>query len=146
MTIGAAQASPQTRLMTAAPDPDRPLKVLVVDADERVRESLAGLLGIGRRCVVVGSAGRPDSALSLVAADPPDVIVVDPRLPEVDAGQAFIARARELAPSVRVLAMSWSDVLEHEGISCGADAFIRKTFRPRELVEAVCATGRPSDT
>jgi DNA-binding NarL/FixJ family response regulator len=131
--------------MTPFPDSDRPLKVLVVDADERVRESLAGLLGIGRRCVVVGSAGRPDSALALIAANPPDVIVVDPRLPEVAAGQAFIARARELAPSVRVLAMSWSDVLEHEGISCGADAFIRKTFRPRELVDAVLAAGRPPE-
>jgi DNA-binding NarL/FixJ family response regulator len=129
--------------MTAPLDPARPLKVVVVDADERVRESLAGLLGIGRRCVVVGSAGRPDSALELIAADPPDVIVVDPRLPEVDAGQAFIARARELAPSVRVLVMSWSDVLEHDAIVGGADAFIRKTFRPRELVDAVCAAGRP---
>lgn len=132
--------------MTASPDPARPLKVLVVDADERVRESLAGLLGIGRRCLVVGTAGRPDSALSLIAADPPDVIVVDPRLPEVDGGQAFIARARELAPSVRVLAMGWSDLLEHDGISCGADALIRKTFRPRELVDAVLAAGRRSDT
>jgi DNA-binding NarL/FixJ family response regulator len=130
--------------MTAPLDPDRPLKVLVVDADERVRESLAGLLGIGRRCVVVGSAGRPDTALALIAADPPDVIVVDPRLPEVDSGQAFIARVREVSPSVRVLVMSWSHDLEHGAIVDGADAFVRKTYRPRELVDAVLAAGRRS--
>jgi DNA-binding NarL/FixJ family response regulator len=128
--------------MTAPLEPARPLKVLVVDADERVRESLAGLLGIGRRCIVVGTAGRPEPALELVAADPPDVIVVDPRLPEVDAGQAFIARARELSPSVRVLVMGWSNSLEHDAIADGADAFLRKTFRPRELVDAVIAAGR----
>lgn len=113
----------------------------MVDADERVRESLAGLLAIGRRCLVVGTAGRPESALELIAADPPDVIVLDPRLPDVDAGQAFIARARKLAPSVRVLVMGWSAALEHEAIAEGADAFVRKTFRPRELVDAVLAAG-----
>jgi DNA-binding NarL/FixJ family response regulator len=132
--------------MTASLDPARLLRVLVVDADERTRESLAGLLGIGRRCIVVGTAGRPDSALELIAADAPDVIVLDPRLPEVDAGQAFIARARELSPGVRVLVMGWSDELEHHAIANGADAFVRKTFRPRELVDAVCAAGgRPTN-
>jgi DNA-binding NarL/FixJ family response regulator len=128
--------------MTAPLDPATPLRVLVVDADERIRESLARLLGIGRRCIVVGTAGRPEAALELIAADPPDVIVVDPRLPEIDAGQAFIARARELSPSVRVLVMGWSEALEHHAIADGADAFLRKTFRPRELVDAVCAAGR----
>jgi DNA-binding NarL/FixJ family response regulator len=132
--------------MTASLDPARPLRVLVVDADERVRESLARLLGIGRRCIVVGTAGRPETALELIAADPPDVIVLDPRLPEVDSGQAFIARARELSPSVRVLVMGWSDALEHDAIAEGADAFLRKTFRPRELLDAVCAAGgRPTN-
>jgi DNA-binding NarL/FixJ family response regulator len=128
--------------MTAPLDPARPLRVLVVDADERVRESLAGLLAIGRRCIVVGSASHPESALELIAAEPPDVIILDPRLPEVDAGRAFIARVRELAPSVRVLVMSWSDSLGHDSIVTGADAFVRKTFRPRELIDAVLAAGR----
>lgn len=128
--------------MTAPLDPAGPLRVLVVDADERIRESLAGLLAIGRRCIVVGTASHPESALSLIAAEPPDLIVVDPRLPEVDAGRAFIARARELAPSVRILVMSWSDSLGHDSIISGADAFVRKTFRPRELIDAVIAAGQ----
>jgi two-component system response regulator DevR len=126
------------------PDLPTPLKVLVVDADERVRESLAGLLGIGARCIVVGSAGHTGHALALMDQFQPDVIVVDPRLPEVDGGRAFISRAREIAPTVRVLVMSWSDVFEDDAIARGADAFIRKTFRPRELLDAVLlAAQRP---
>ena len=35
-----------------------PLRVLVVDADDRVRESLTGLLAISGQCLVVASAGR----------------------------------------------------------------------------------------
>ena len=38
--------------------------------------------------------------------------------------------------------MSWSDTLEQPAVDCGADGFVRKTFRPSELVAAVVATGR----
>lgn len=126
------------------PDPPRaagPLRVLVVDADDRIRESLTGLLAIGGRVEVVGSAGHIATALDLVTSERPDVVIVDPRLPEVDGGIAFIARLRALAPETRILAMSWSDSLEHAALSGGADGFVRKTFRPSELVAAVVATG-----
>jgi len=131
------------------PDPearsDRPLRVLVVDADDRVRESLTGLLAIGGRLVVVGSAGHAGAALDLIAQADPDVVIVDPRLPEVDGGLAFIARVRAVAPTVRILAMSWSDTLEHRALDGGADGFIRKTFRPNDLIAAIVATERRTD-
>lgn len=124
--------------------PERRLKVLVVDADDRVRESLAGLLAIGDRVVVVGTAGHPGRAMELVATTRPDVILVDPRLPDVDAGRALISRLREELPAVRVLAMSWSDGVEQARIDCGADGLVRKTFRPAELLAAILGTGRPA--
>ena len=118
-----------------------PLRVLVVDADERVRESLTGLLAIGGRVHVVGGAGQPGVALDLALATHPDVVIVDPRLPDVDTGTAFIGRLRELVPDTRILAMSWSAQLENGGIDCGADGFVRKTFRPAELIAAIEANG-----
>ena len=102
---------------------DGPLRVLVVDADDRVRESLTGLLAIDYR---------------------PDVVILDPRLPEVDTGMALIARLRSSLPAVRILVMSWSDTLEAAVIESGADGFVRKTFRPSELVAAVLATSKPA--
>lgn len=123
---------------------DGVLRVLVVDADDRVRESLAGLLSIGGRVAVVGSVGHAGAALDLVVEARPDVVIVDPRLPEVDGGIAFISSLREIAPAVRILAMSWSDTLEHAALSGGADGFVRKTFRSNELVTAIIATSRPT--
>jgi DNA-binding NarL/FixJ family response regulator len=120
---------------------DGPLRVLVVDADDRVRESLTGLLAIGDRVVVIGSAGQAGQALDLVVQHRPDIVIVDPRLPEVDGGLAFIRELRDRVPDVRILAMSWSDALEHIAIDGGADGFVRKTFRPSELVAAILATG-----
>jgi DNA-binding NarL/FixJ family response regulator len=129
------------------PDPathaDR-LRVLVVDADERVRESLAGLLAIGGRLDVVGRAGQPGVALDLARETRPDVVIVDPRLPDVDAGTAFIDELRAAVPATRILAMSWSAQSEDGGVDCGADGFVRKTFRPAELIAAIEATGPSS--
>jgi DNA-binding NarL/FixJ family response regulator len=128
------------------PDPrtvvDGPLRVLVVDADDRVRESLAGLLAIGDKVRVVGTAGQPGAALALVVETHPDVVIVDPRLPEVDGGIAFIARLRSVAPGVRILGMSWSDTLEEAVLAGGADGFMRKTFRPTELIAAIVAAAQ----
>jgi DNA-binding NarL/FixJ family response regulator len=126
-----------------APDPGpRQLRVLVVDADDRTCESLAGLLGIGGRLKVVGGVGRPSTALEMVTSMRPDVVVVDPRLPDVDAGLDFISRLRAMAPSVRIVVMGSFDDTQ-PAVVAGADAFIRKTFRPNELISAIETAVRP---
>jgi len=124
-----------------ARDGHAPIRVLVVDADERVRESLAGLLSIGGHVHVVGTAGDSGSALALISSTDPDVVMVDPRLPDVDRGLGLIRLMRDSAPDVRVLVMSWSDSLEDGLARCGADGFVRKTFRPSELFAAIRAAG-----
>ncbi|MEA2519125.1 MAG: hypothetical protein QOF49_1205 [Chloroflexota bacterium] len=123
--------------MTESAAAPAPLRVLLVDPDDCVRESLAGLLGIGRTCAVVGSAGASDEALQLAAALAPDVVVIDPRLPGGDDCAALISQFREVAPGIRVLVLDWSETAD---LASGADGYVRKTFRPRELIEAVVAT------
>jgi DNA-binding NarL/FixJ family response regulator len=92
--------------------------------------------------MVVASAGQVGPALDLAFDHQPDVVIVDPRLPEVDGGIALITRLRAVLPGVRILAMGWSDTLEAGVLASGADGFVRKTFRPSELVAAVLTAGR----
>ena len=92
----------------------------------------------GRRPAPARSARRSTSRSTIE----PDVVIVDPRLPEVDGGIAFITRSAAQLPGVRILAMSWSDSLESAALDSGADGFVRKTFRPTELVAAIVAAGR----
>jgi two-component system, NarL family, response regulator DevR len=121
--------------------PTPPLRVVVVDADDRVRESLTRLLRIGDRVEVVGSAGQSGPALDVVMATDPDVVVVDPRLPEVDGGLAFIRRLRSNAPGVRVLVMSGSDTPRLAELSGSCDGVVRKTFRANDLLTAILGAG-----
>ncbi|HET7727562.1 MAG TPA: response regulator transcription factor [Candidatus Limnocylindrales bacterium] len=121
--------------------------VVVVDADDRTRESLVRLLGVHDRCRVVGSAGRPAEALTVIRREQPDVVVVDPRLPDLAQGLAFIRRVRAVSAGGRILGMASTPGLEPDVRAAGADGFLRKTFRPQELAEAVarCARSVPPE-
>jgi DNA-binding NarL/FixJ family response regulator len=125
------------------PGPSDPVRVVVIDADDRVRESLNGLLCIGDRLCVVGSAGQVGPALDVVVATQPDIVVVDPRLPGLDGGLPFLGRLRAIAPDVRILVLTGSDPREAADLAGAADGVIRKTFRQGDLVAAVLAAARP---
>jgi len=120
-----------------APRPATPISVVIVDADDRVRESLAGILSGTERVEVLGTAGEPAAALALIRAARPDAIVLDPRLPDMEGAMAFITAIRADLPSVCILAMSWSDPMEHAALAAGANGFVRKTYRSSELITAL---------
>ena len=119
-----------------------PLRIVIVDSDDLVRESLTGLLGIGPRVQVVGAAGETGHALRLIGAIQPDVVVVDPRLPELASGLDFIGQARRLAPGAAILVIGSADIVEQAAARDGIDGCVRKTFRPDDLTAAILAAGR----
>jgi len=121
------------------PDPGAPapLRVVLVDADDRVRESLTRLLCIGDRIEVVGSASGAEPALDVVRTTDPDIVVIDPRLPGVDEGVALIRGVRAVSPRSRVLLLSGSDGTCAPDATELADGIVRKTFRATELLSAI---------
>ena len=84
-----------------------PPRVVIVDADRRVQQSLADLLAVNGGVNVVGRAGDVRGALEIVERTDPDVLLVDPRLPDVEAGRALIAGVRRAWPSLQVVVTGW---------------------------------------
>jgi DNA-binding NarL/FixJ family response regulator len=121
--------------------PPSPPKVVIVDADRRVQQSISDLLGVTGEVDVVGRAGDVRLALELVERERPDVVLVDPRLPDVDAGFALIAGLRRAWPSMRVVLTGWNDVDGHSLIA-DAPRYVSKSASPEEfaaaIVEACC--------
>lgn len=125
--------------MQTDPGAPEPVRVVLVDADDRVRESLCGLLCIGDRLEIVGSTGQADAAIELIRETNPDIVVLDPRLPDIDGGLSFIERVRATAIDVRVLVLTATDKVDQDRLADVADGFVRKTFRPSDLVAGVMA-------
>ena len=119
--------------------PATPPLVLIVDDSDKNRKLARDVLRAGGLKTIEASDGR--EALALAAESLPDVILLDLRLPDVDRGLGLISLMRDSAPDVRILVMSWSDSLEDGIAMCGADGFVRKTFRPSELFAAIQAAG-----
>ena len=95
--------------MQAIPRPDLPSapRVVIVDADRRVLQSLSDLLGVSGEVEVVGRATDVRAALEEIEREHPDVVLVDPRLPDVDAGMALIGGMSRAWPSMRVVVTGW---------------------------------------
>ena len=125
--------SPRTTL----PSPPR---VVIVDADRRVQQSLADLLGVGGEVDVVGRASDVRAALEEVARTRPDAVLVDPRLPDVEAGIALIHGIERAWPGLRVVLTGWNNDTEgHAAMAEGRRGYVSKSGSPEEFVSAIVA-------
>jgi DNA-binding NarL/FixJ family response regulator len=125
--------------MQAAARPVAPSapRVVIVDADRRVQQSLSDLLVLTGRVSVVGRAGDVRAALEEVQKAEPDVVLLDPRLPDVEAGVALIAGLRRAWPSMKVVLTGWADVEGHAALDGSRACYVSKGGTPEEFVSAI---------
>lgn len=114
----------------------RPVRVVVVDLDRRVQQSVAEVLRLAG-VEVVGTAGDPRAAMELIAAEQPHVLLVDPRLPDISAGDALLSSVELGWPSLRVVLMGWPDADDRPPLR--SLAFISKSAQPEDFVAATLA-------
>ena len=91
--------------------------------------------------IVVGSGRRAGTRPSILAPTPdPDVVIVDPRLPDVEGGLRLHRPAPgDRAPDIRVLVMTGRTTLERAACDGGADAFIAQDIPPERADRGVIA-------
>jgi DNA-binding NarL/FixJ family response regulator len=123
--------------LTPRPVPPDAPRVVIVDADRRVQQSLSDLLGLTGQVSVVGRAGDVRGALEEVERASPDVVLVDPRLPDVEAGIALIAGMSRAWPSLRIVLTGWSDTQGHGRLDGTPTSYVSKGGSPEEFVTAI---------
>src|SRR5947207_294933 len=123
--------------------PDRPLRVLVTDDHEVVRQGLVSLLDRRAGFEVVAQAGSVAEAIAQAAKFEPDVVVMDVRLPD-GSGIEACREIRAARPETRVVMLtSYPDeeaVLS--AIIAGASGYLLKQIRGRDLIAALESVGR----
>jgi DNA-binding NarL/FixJ family response regulator len=125
--------------LTPRPVPPDAPRVVIVDADRRVQQSLSDLLGLTGQVSVVGHAGDVRAALEEVERVRPDVMLVDPRLPDIEAGVALIAGVSRAWPSLRIVLTGWSDTEGHAALTGSTCRYVSKGGSPEEFVSALVA-------
>jgi two-component system alkaline phosphatase synthesis response regulator PhoP len=110
-------------------------RVLIVEDDGDIAELVARYLGKAGFTTEVLSSGR--EALTAIAAHPPDLIVLDLMLPQVDGLEicrAVRTQAKTAAVPIIMLTARGEESDRIVGLELGADDYIAKPFSPNELV------------
>jgi DNA-binding response OmpR family regulator len=115
-----------------------PYKILVADDEPNIVISLEFLMkqaGFDVRAVEDG-----DAALAAIAADPPDLVLLDVMMPKKGGYEVCqTVRANPNWNSVKIIMLTAKgrDVEREKGLALGADDYITKPFATRDLVDKV---------
>jgi DNA-binding NarL/FixJ family response regulator len=119
--------------------------VLVVDDQSMVREGFAALLDAQPDIEVLGTAGDGQAGVDLTrrlaaGGRPPDVVLMDVRMPRLDGIEATRALlAGPVVPPPKVLVLTTFDLDDHiyAALRAGASGFLLKHAPAAELLHAV---------
>jgi len=116
------------------------ISVLVVDDHRMVATSLSLALGQAPQLRVVATADSLAAARAALAAEPPDVVVLDEELPD-GAGVDAIEEFRAIAPDVKVILLTAAadDATLVAATEAGCSGYLMKTGSIEELEAAVRA-------
>lgn len=111
-------------------------RVLVVDDEPNIVLSLEFLMRRAGFEVQVARDGR--EALAALAGAPPDLLLLDVTMPELDGYEVCErVRAKPAWDATRIIMLTarGRDVERERGLALGADAYVTKPFSTRDLVE-----------
>jgi DNA-binding NarL/FixJ family response regulator len=119
-----------------------PVRVIVADDHQLMREGTAALLGADERVEVVGLARNGREAIALAERRKPDVVLLDLNMPEVGGLEACARLRAQDGPEVLVLTVSDDEPDLYAALRVGAAGYLTKDMPPADLIEAVLAIAR----
>lgn len=120
-----------------------PIRVLLVDDHQMVRQGLIFFLSTQPGIDVVGEAASGEAAIDMVREQQPDVVLMDIILPNMSGIEALQTIHAEY-PDIEVIILSSfvDDDKVRQAIQMGAAGYLMKDVDPAELAIAIHATRR----
>jgi DNA-binding NarL/FixJ family response regulator len=114
------------------------ISVLLADDQPLLRRGFRMIIEAEDDLTVTGEAGDGGEAVDCARRNPPDVVLMDIRMPGTDGIEAT-RRIVAANPAVRVLVLTTFDLDEYAfaALRVGASGFLLKDVRPAELITAI---------
>lgn len=114
------------------------IKVLIVDDQELIRQSLQIVLEIEKDIEVTAAVENGLEAIRAVRKKKPDVILMDIRMPEMD-GVICTQIIKENYPDIKVIILTTFDDEEYvfNALKYGASGYLLKGISTKELTDAI---------
>ncbi len=115
-----------------------PIRVAIVEDDDWIRENLAGQIREAEGFVCVGAYATAEDALLQVAAQPPDVMLMDINLPKMN-GIECVRQVKTLVPSCQVLMLTVYEDSDRifNSLLAGASGYLLKRTPRTEILKAI---------
>ncbi len=113
----------------------RPARILLVDDEVPIQRAVAPLLRA--RGYEVDLAGTGRDALKLAAGQPPDLIILDLGLPDMEGTEVCRRIRADSAVPIVVLSARGSEADKVSALDLGADDYVTKPFGPEELLARI---------
>ena len=123
-------------LERSGPSPPSGPVVLIVDDDERLRRYVR--VNLELEGYSVREAGSAEEGLTALEAEPPDLVLLDVMMPEMD-GWEMLRRVRERhgVEAIPVIMFSGkADAAPEDAEARGVRGFIGKPFDPQQLIDS----------
>jgi two-component system response regulator DevR len=122
---------------------DQPIRVMIVDDHEVVRQGLRAMLEAAGDVVVAGEAARVQESVEVAEAVRPDVVVMDVRLEDGSGIEATREiRARRPDTKVVMLTSFADDEALFASIMAGASGYVLKQVRGGDLLQSMRTVAR----
>ncbi len=125
------------------PETDSPIRIVLADDHDILRQGLKMLLGLQAQIEVVGEARTGREAIELTRELRPHVVVLDISMPDID-GLEACARIREQTPETNVLILTMHESEEYflRALRAGAAGYLVKKAAPPDLHMALLAVAQ----
>lgn len=114
------------------------IKLLLVDDQELIRESLQIILNMDPEIEVVGLAENGQTAVDLLEHTKPNVILMDINMPVMDGIEAT-SYIKKHWPDIRVIMLTtFQEIVHVKGaLSLGAEGYLLKAIHPHDLISGI---------
>ena len=115
---------------------NRPTKIMVVENNSHARSALAAFISLQEGIQITAKASNGLEAISKIKSCPPDIVLMDMRMPVMD-GLEATKIIKKRWPRVKVIVLTMYHSYQSEALSAGADAFLVKGCPTAELISTV---------